>query len=114
MGIKKDDDVYDELGGETLEGQLADVKYHLFVLSLRAHAFHIAASVAAFATALIRQDYRLALIGAGLLIRPLVSWVAISDVPKGVQTAVSKLNKPLRTLFIAYCIYVMIQALEGR
>ncbi|MEO6810420.1 MAG: hypothetical protein ABI353_15000 [Isosphaeraceae bacterium] len=113
MGIKQDDEIGDELCGETLEGRLTDVKYHLFVLSLKAHAFQIAASVAAFAAALVRQDDRLALIGAGLLIRPLASWIAISDAPQGVQTAVSKLNKPLRILFIAYCIYVLIHALEG-
>ncbi|MBX6313502.1 MAG: hypothetical protein IRY99_11385 [Isosphaeraceae bacterium] len=81
---------------------------------LRVYAYHIAASLAAFLFAGVRRDYRLALIGAGLWIRPAASLVAMSDASEGVKAAAAKSARVLRAVFVAYCVYVMFQALQGR
>jgi hypothetical protein len=118
MGIEKKAEAWgawDELAGDAPVDVLDAINSHVrsAPVFLRMYAYHIAMAITAFVAAAIFREYRIALIGAGLCIRPVATWVAFSDANETVKGVVARTSKILRGVFVAYCIYLAATSLRG-
>src|SRR4051794_3669359 len=103
----------DDLAGDSMSDQLTSLNRHFRspAVFLRMYAFHFSVAIAAFIYAIGLRNYRIAIVGAGLCIRPIATWVAFSDISEPVKAVVAKSARALRVAFVIYCVYLGVSSL---
>ncbi len=97
------------MAGDSLEDVGASLvpEFRSPLVLMRIYSWRFAVMIAALIYSAIWRDYRLALIGAGMCLRPTEYWLVWSDVSESVKAAAKKVIGVLRVVYVAYCAYVL-------